>query len=106
MTDDYVDMLQDDRWTKKSIDIRCQRPVCEKCRAAPSTTIHHGTYCRGLPPWEYPDETLWSLCQDCHDEMDIFRKQAVRLVGYVHPCDAELAIHALEVLKDQAAHRR
>lgn len=29
--------------------------------------MHHGYYERGLQPWDYPDETLHTLCEYCHE---------------------------------------
>ena len=101
----YVKLLRDERWIAVSRRIRRERPVCQGCEDAPSLTVHHGCYCHGLKPWEYPDDTLWALCDDCHEKMDDFRKRAVTMLGAVHPQDADLAMKTLERLRRMAAEK-
>lgn len=42
---------------------------CEICDSSDKTlNIHHGYYLSGLKPWEYPEESLHCLCEDCHKQ--------------------------------------
>lgn len=33
--------------------------------------VHHNYYTRGKKPWEYPDDALVTLCEDCHKKRHI-----------------------------------
>lgn len=65
----YKDLLRDPRWQKKRLEIMERDGfACQLCGDEESTlNVHHGYYRRGAKPWEYPDETLHTLCEDCHD---------------------------------------
>lgn len=42
---------------------------CEICsRADQFLNVHHVHYIGGRKPWEYPDELLVCLCDECHGE--------------------------------------
>lgn len=41
--------------------------ACRDCLADKKTlNVHHSYYEKGRKPWEYPDESLSTLCEDCH----------------------------------------
>lgn len=40
---------------------------CEDCKEQKHLHIHHLFYQRGLEPWEYPNESLLALCEECHE---------------------------------------
>ena len=64
----YASKLRDPRWQKKRLEI-IQRDgfACCACKAKDHPlNVHHGFYARGVNPWEYSDDTLWTLCEDCH----------------------------------------
>lgn len=52
--------------------------------------VHHKYYKTSLMAWEYPDESLVTLCWDCHEELHkntlipIFSEDEVE--GYLTPC--------------------
>lgn len=65
----YSDKLKDPRWQKKRLEI-LERDgwKCSMCGDADSTlTIHHKYYIYNREPWEYSNETLITLCLDCHE---------------------------------------
>ena len=65
----YSEKLKDPRWQRKRLEI-LQRDdwACCNCGAKTETLhVHHGYYERGLDPWEYRDDTLWTLCEGCHE---------------------------------------
>lgn len=64
----YFEMLRDPRWQKKRLEI-LQRDnfTCVECHSdGKHLNVHHGYYAKGKKPWEYPDASLYTLCEDCH----------------------------------------
>ncbi len=50
-----------------------------------SQHIHHGYYQNNLKIWEYDNETLWCLCEDCHTIIqDIIRDLRFEMAK-IHP---------------------
>ena len=69
--EDYGKLLKDPRWQRKRLEIM-QRDnfACVLCGDTESTLhVHHGYYKAGKKPWEYPDNTLMTLCEQCHEEV-------------------------------------
>lgn len=66
----YQTLLSDKRWQKKRERIleRCFG-ICENCGAINEfIEVHHCYYRYGRYPWQYPDQSLLGLCQQCHKE--------------------------------------
>jgi hypothetical protein len=66
----YSEKLKDPRWQKKRLEI-FERDLwrCSKCYDSLSTlVVHHRIYLLGKEPWDYPDELLITLCENCHEE--------------------------------------
>jgi len=64
----YSDKLKDPRWQKKRLEIM-QRDdwSCGICLDDSKTlNVHHKMYNSNLEPWEYPNEMLITLCDECH----------------------------------------
>lgn len=72
----YADKLRDPRWQKKRLEIMERDGfACRECGDKASTlNVHHGYYARGRSPWEYPDEHLKTLCEDCHRKYESARE--------------------------------
>ena len=72
----YKDQLRDPLWQKKRLTIlerdnfRCS--LCGDDRT--NLQIHHKKYINGLMPWEYPDETLATLCNCCHAFVELNKR--------------------------------
>ena len=65
----YFEKLKDPRWQKKRLVI-LQRAdfTCEWCGEKERTLhVHHGYYERTKDPWDYADDTLRCLCDECHE---------------------------------------
>ena len=64
----YRELLLDPRWQRKRLEIlERDRFRCTECGADDRTLhVHHTYYEKGKKPWEYPAESLLSLCKDCH----------------------------------------
>lgn len=67
----YPDLLKDPRWQKKRLRIfERDNWKCQGCgREDLTLVIHHLYYLsHDIPPWDYPDEALQTLCEECHEE--------------------------------------
>jgi 5-methylcytosine-specific restriction endonuclease McrA len=64
----YFEKLKDPRWQKKRLEIFKRAGwKCELCgNDKKSLHIHHNYYSYGFDPWEYENNTLYCLCEDCH----------------------------------------
>lgn len=64
----YFNLLKDPRWQKKRLQIFNRDKF--KCRLCGDDTnelqVHHKEYKYGKNPWEYPNESLITLCKFCH----------------------------------------
>lgn len=68
MAPTYSDLLKHPRWQKKRLGVLSRSGfACENCGSKDKTLhVHHGYYEHGMKPWEYPEETLFCFCKDCH----------------------------------------
>ncbi len=64
----YLELLKDPRWQRMRLEVlSLAQFACEECGAEDKTLhVHHSYYEKGLAPWEYPEESLHALCEDCH----------------------------------------
>ena len=64
----YWELLKDPRWQRKRLEILERESfTCEECGDTKTTLhVHHMYYRKGWKPWEYPAESLRSLCEHCH----------------------------------------
>jgi len=87
MAKSYQEKLRDPRWQKKRLEVLNHFDfTCCLCGSKEKTlNVHHGYYERGMEPWEYASNTLWSLCEECHS--DIQNRVAVIYcaIGMYHP---------------------
>lgn len=64
----YWEQLKHPHWQKMRLEIM-QRDgfACQTCKSTEKTlNVHHTYYKKGHAPWEYPAESLKTLCEDCH----------------------------------------
>lgn len=66
----YAEMLKDPRWQKRKSEILTRdKFTCQLCGDTTNTLhVHHLRYIKGNNPWEYSDEDLLTLCEDCHNK--------------------------------------
>lgn len=98
----YYEDLKDPRWKQKRLSILdrdeftccvCSRhsqptesdPACDNLDPQLALNVHHGYYERGLRPWEYPDDTLWTLCRECHSGQHGLLLDIARVIGQISP---------------------
>jgi hypothetical protein len=67
--------LKDPRWQKKRLEIlNASNWTCDTCDATKKTLhVHHAWYEWGKEPWDYPNESLSCLCEDCHASAELDR---------------------------------
>lgn len=65
----YKEKLKDPRWQKKRLIImERDRFQCSSCGDDSKTlNVHHCVYVNTNDPWDYPDNLLITLCEDCHN---------------------------------------
>lgn len=113
----YWEKLKDPRWQKKRLEVlERDKFTCITCGDTESTLhVHHGYYEKGLEPWEYELNTLWTLCEECHkvvqnDLLNIHAEIArchpgnlPELLGKVHFANVEFFIADEERKKRRVA---
>ena len=59
------------RWQKKRLEImKLDDFECIECGSGSKTlNVHHSYYISGRKPWQYPDWSLKTFCQECHKRM-------------------------------------
>lgn len=64
----YSEKLRDPRWQKMRLKImERDQFACQNCFSKTQTlNVHHKKYAHGRDPWEYPTESLVTLCESCH----------------------------------------
>lgn len=71
----YIEKLRDPRWQRKRLEVMERAQFqCETCESAEKTlNVHHKLYRKGANPWEYADEELACLCEECHEAVTHLR---------------------------------
>lgn len=96
----YKEKLKLPQWQKKRLEIM-QRDnwTCRICRTTDDTlNVHHGYYDRMLEPWQYPDKSLYTICENCHNNTTQEMKDVYKIIGFIPP---ELIRHLIEDLKNK-----
>ncbi len=85
MNKKYAEALQSPKWQKVRLRIfERDEYTCQCCDATDKTlTIHHTYYEYGLEPWEYPDDSLHTLCKECHKKYQELYRLQKRLLGRI-----------------------
>lgn len=84
---DYKEQIKSPKWQKKRLEI-LQRDdfACQVCGCKDKTLhVHHTAYENGNNIWEYDDNQLITLCEDCHE--------------YEHMIDASIEEHLWYIKK-------
>jgi hypothetical protein len=75
---------------------------CDVCRAETKTlNIHHGYYKYGIDPWDLPKDTLWCLCDQCHQEAQQNLAEIKLELGRISPEDYEDVLRSLWLLQGE-----
>lgn len=57
---------------------------CQICESSKSLEVHHTFYGINNPPWDYPEESLITLCSSCHEAADNLKKELNDFEGEFH----------------------
>lgn len=69
---EYDVLLHDERWyDKRRIILERDNHTCQWCGKTTNLQVHHKYYNKypndiKVEPWNYPDDALITLCNDCH----------------------------------------
>jgi len=98
----YWQKLQDPRWQRKRLEILNRAEFCcESCGDTESQLqVHHGYYEKGKEPWEYEDETLWCLCDRCHQKAHVARRAVSLALAKYPPTKLDLVASVLDTTDD------
>lgn len=83
----YSEKLRDPRWQRRRLHImQASGFACDRCGANEVTlNVHHIVYHRGAEPWDYDDDDLACLCEDCHEREHRAIDMLRRLIRKGHP---------------------
>jgi len=63
----YKEQIKDGRWQKKRLEIMNRDGFkCRACKSENSLNVHHLYYLPGRMIWDYDNEGLVTLCENCH----------------------------------------
>lgn len=64
----YSEKLKDPRWQKKRLEIMNRDSfTCQVCYSETDTlNVHHLVYFKNTEPWDYINDHLVTLCENCH----------------------------------------
>lgn len=83
----WSEKYKDPRWQKKRLEIMERDEfACTLCGSGEKElSVHHGYYRQGADPWDYENETLWTLCGECHEFTTASIRALRRLIGTLKP---------------------
>jgi hypothetical protein len=104
----YSEKLRDPRWQKKRLEImQRDKFTCQLCCDDENTlNVHHHKYINGKDPWDYDNNDLITLCEECHEYESKYRKeceeQLLQWLKNTHytTCDLERLSHIAYIIKD------
>ena len=105
MAKTYIEKLRDPRWQRRRLEVlNAANFKCRDCRAADKTLhIHHAYYERGRDPWDYPSDSLLSLCDECHDDRQSWQNWILRELAILDMQDIERVYGMAVALADWAS---
>lgn len=82
----YADKLRDPRWQRRRLEVMGAADFrCRRCNSDEKfLNVHHKAYLRGRDPWDYPDQYLECLCEDCHEEATKVQGHLQSVIGLLN----------------------
>lgn len=79
----YAEKLKHPKWQKRRLKImEASGFTCSGCGSDEKTLhVHHKAYRKGAEPWDYEDDELECLCEDCHKGIHAIRDEISTLMG-------------------------
>ncbi|ASU38544.1 hypothetical protein hmeg3_09700 [Herbaspirillum sp. meg3] len=106
----YREKLKDPKWKKVRDQIILDRGrICECCGIQGTHhptgkpvqyEVHHGYYVYWKQPWEYEEETLWVVCDICHDKVHDSLAILQREIGMLDPIALNVQAKEVQAIKD------
>lgn len=65
----YSDLLKDGRWQERRLTVlQRDKFTCTICHKTELLEVHHFDYFGDFKPWEYPNDMLITVCDECHNK--------------------------------------
>lgn len=79
---DYKEQIKSPLWQKRRLEILSRDNfTCQICGCKDKTLhVHHTTYLNGKMIWEYPDNMLITMCEDCHKKEHQLRYENIKVL--------------------------
>lgn len=73
----YAEQLRHPNWQRRRLErLEVARFMCECCGSGEKTLhVHHNRYIKGRLAWEYGDDDLLVLCEECHAHEHLAQQQ-------------------------------
>jgi hypothetical protein len=94
----YVEKLKDPRWQKKRLEVLAAHDwTCSFCSSTvKSLQVHHGCYLPRTDPWDYPENLLHVVCEDCHPVIQAKTNEIFFLIGMLGPCQIDSVLSVVK----------
>lgn len=69
------------QWRNRALSYLRTHPVCERCRTAPATEVHHLIPVKRIRQSIVPDAYLQALCHTCHMQIEHGRPKGAQPDG-------------------------
>lgn len=96
---DFFEQYKDPRWQKKRLEImKRDNFTCQSCDVNYNTlNVHHIVpYRKETKPWEYENDELITLCEDCHTKIsDIIKSCNTLIMGICSNIDYANELHSI-----------
>lgn len=101
----YAEKLRDPRWQRKRLEVmgRDNFACCHCGEAHATLNVHHTFYRRNTSPWEYPDDSLLTLCEPCHERVQAWMTAGHRAYGRLELGEAQRAIGYMRAMHADGA---
>ena len=80
----YSEKLKDHKWAVKRTHIILRdENACRYCGRSENLQVHHTVYLAGKEPWDYEDKFLITLCDTCHDQVEVNKEKIKWSLAYL-----------------------
>jgi 5-methylcytosine-specific restriction endonuclease McrA len=80
----YKEQLRDPRWQKQRLEIfNRDNWTCQRCNSSTKPLNIHHLVSRGwIKPWEYYNDELLTLCEECHEYESLNIERSIERLVY------------------------
>ena len=80
----YAELLKDPRWQKKRLEIFQRDYFCCRICGSKDVTlnVHHQWYEKKTKPWDVDDDSLITLCENCHKFITDFKYKIFNYINH------------------------